>query len=195
MASNTLRKCLKCGYALKDGGKPAELAEAQPQTLEATPNAGWQCQRCLEHQQQLEQCLRQHEKRLQLLEEGLAGREWELQGRRKRRARNSLECWFAPKYLLFVSYCFSCISLISGSKLDASCESATVCPFLPHTISRKAIIITAVFVVLTILLAVILSLTTNLFGKTLKTSKIGEGDDTRQNIPINSTIGTVSSSF
>lgn len=46
-----------------------------------------------------------------------------------------------------------------------------------------------------ILVVVTLSLTTNIFGKTLKTSKIGDGDDTRPNIPINSTIGTVSSSI
>ncbi|KAH8418232.1 hypothetical protein KR222_006311 [Zaprionus bogoriensis] len=75
-----------------------------------------------------------------------------------------------------------------GDKLDASCEPPGLCPFNRSMISRKAVAITAAFVLLTIVLGVILVTTTNLFGKKLKTSKIGDGDDTRQNIPINSTI-------
>ncbi|EDV96482.1 peptidoglycan-recognition protein LC isoform X5 [Drosophila grimshawi] len=52
-------------------------------------------------------------------------------------------------------------------KVNESCKEPVLCPFLPHSISRKAIIITAIFVVLTIILGVILGTTTNLFGKTL----------------------------
>ncbi|XP_032590871.1 peptidoglycan-recognition protein LC isoform X6 [Drosophila grimshawi] len=58
-------------------------------------------------------------------------------------------------------------------KVNESCKEPVLCPFLPHSISRKAIIITAIFVVLTIILGVILGTTTNLFGKTL--NKIIDG--------------------
>lgn len=57
------------------------------------PNVALQC--CLERlqsqlklSQQLEQCLREHEKRLQMLEEGLERSEWEPEGGRKRRERS-----------------------------------------------------------------------------------------------------------
>ncbi|XP_032590867.1 peptidoglycan-recognition protein LC isoform X4 [Drosophila grimshawi] len=62
-------------------------------------------------------------------------------------------------------------------KVNESCKEPVLCPFLPHSISRKAIIITAIFVVLTIILGVILGTTTNLFGKTLNKNRdnIGGG--------------------
>lgn len=100
MSNKTVRKCLKCDGALQDEGKPLEcagfcgrgchsrcanLTAEQQQILEATPNVFWQCETCLAQRQsqqqltqQLEKCLRHHEKRLQLLEEGLAQREWGL---------------------------------------------------------------------------------------------------------------------
>lgn len=94
MSSNTLRKCLKCSSALKDEGKPLECigycergTAEQQKILEAMPNVALQCESCLEQRQsqqklsqQLEQCLREHEKRLQLLEEGLERSEWEPKG-------------------------------------------------------------------------------------------------------------------
>ncbi|KAL7732638.1 hypothetical protein ACLKA6_013567 [Drosophila palustris] len=55
----------------------------------------------------------------------------------------------------------------TGTKLDESCEAPALCPFLPHTISRKAIVITAIFVAFTIVLAIVLATTTNVFGKTV----------------------------
>ncbi|XP_026849453.1 peptidoglycan-recognition protein LC isoform X3 [Drosophila persimilis] len=62
----------------------------------------------------------------------------------------------------------------AGSKLDDPGQQAPMlCPYLPNTISRKAISITVAFVLLTTLLGIILATTTNLFGKTL--NKI-EGD-------------------
>ncbi|KAH8302027.1 hypothetical protein KR044_001956 [Drosophila immigrans] len=76
----------------------------------------------------------------------------------------------------------------TGSKLDESCAAPTLCPFLPHSISRKAIIITAVFVALTIILGVTMAI---VFGKSPLKSKLGDGEDTRQSIPINSPLGTV----
>ncbi|XP_030570290.1 peptidoglycan-recognition protein LC isoform X2 [Drosophila novamexicana] len=76
----------------------------------------------------------------------------------------------------------------SGAKLNESCKEPVICPFLPHTIGRKALVITSAFAILTLVLIVILATTTNLFGKTLNKSKLGDGDDSRQNIPINSTI-------
>ncbi|XP_034480252.1 peptidoglycan-recognition protein LC-like isoform X3 [Drosophila innubila] len=65
----------------------------------------------------------------------------------------------------------------TGTKSNESCEAPALCPFLPHNISRKAIIITAIFVALTIVLGIILATTTNLFGKTLNKNKdnIGGG--------------------
>ncbi|XP_034480256.1 peptidoglycan-recognition protein LC-like isoform X7 [Drosophila innubila] len=64
-----------------------------------------------------------------------------------------------------------------STKSNESCEAPALCPFLPHNISRKAIIITAIFVALTIVLGIILATTTNLFGKTLNKNKdnIGGG--------------------
>ncbi|XP_002134711.2 peptidoglycan-recognition protein LC isoform X2 [Drosophila pseudoobscura] len=56
----------------------------------------------------------------------------------------------------------------AGSKLDDPGQQAPMlCPYLPNTISRKAISITVAFVLLTTLLGIILATTTNLFGKTL----------------------------
>ncbi|XP_016958954.1 peptidoglycan-recognition protein LC isoform X4 [Drosophila biarmipes] len=54
-----------------------------------------------------------------------------------------------------------------GSKLDDPAQPPPLCPFLPNTIGRKAVTITVVFVLLTILLGIVLATTTNLFGKTL----------------------------
>ncbi|XP_034655370.1 peptidoglycan-recognition protein LC isoform X1 [Drosophila subobscura] len=78
----------------------------------------------------------------------------------------------------------------AGSKLDDEGQQAPMlCPYLPNTISRKAISITVAFVLLTTLLGIILATTTNIFGKTLNKSKLGDVlDDSRLNIPINSTI-------
>ncbi|KAH8366207.1 hypothetical protein KR093_010151 [Drosophila rubida] len=73
------------------------------------------------------------------------------------------------------------------TKLDESCAAPALCPFLPHSISRKAIIITSVLVALTIVLGVVLAI---VFGKTPLKSKLGDGEDTRQSIPINSPLGT-----
>ncbi|XP_022213809.2 peptidoglycan-recognition protein LC isoform X2 [Drosophila obscura] len=57
----------------------------------------------------------------------------------------------------------------AGSKLNDPGQQvpAILCPYLPNTISRKAISITVAFVLLTTLLGIILATTTNLFGKTL----------------------------
>ncbi|KAM8710467.1 hypothetical protein ACLKA7_017136 [Drosophila subpalustris] len=55
----------------------------------------------------------------------------------------------------------------TGTKLDESCKAPALCPFLPHTISRKAIVITATFVAFTIILGIVLATTTNVFGKTV----------------------------
>ncbi|XP_034655372.1 peptidoglycan-recognition protein LC isoform X3 [Drosophila subobscura] len=56
----------------------------------------------------------------------------------------------------------------AGSKLDDEGQQAPMlCPYLPNTISRKAISITVAFVLLTTLLGIILATTTNIFGKTL----------------------------
>ncbi|XP_030570294.1 peptidoglycan-recognition protein LC isoform X5 [Drosophila novamexicana] len=55
----------------------------------------------------------------------------------------------------------------SGAKLNESCKEPVICPFLPHTIGRKALVITSAFAILTLVLIVILATTTNLFGKTL----------------------------
>ncbi|KAH8313070.1 hypothetical protein KR067_013425 [Drosophila pandora] len=75
----------------------------------------------------------------------------------------------------------------TGSKLDDP-QTPPLCPFLPNTVGRKAVTITVVFVLLTTVLGIVLATTTNLFGKTLNQSKLGDVDDSRQNIPINSTI-------
>ncbi|KRF84516.1 peptidoglycan-recognition protein LC isoform X4 [Drosophila virilis] len=55
----------------------------------------------------------------------------------------------------------------SGAKLNESCKEPVICPFLSHTIGRKAVVITSAFAILTLVLIVILATTTNLFGKTL----------------------------
>ncbi|ALC43623.1 PGRP-LC, partial [Drosophila busckii] len=76
----------------------------------------------------------------------------------------------------------------TDGKLNESSKTPTLCPYLPQSTSRKAIVITAALVLLTVILAAILATTTDLFGKTLHKSKLGDGDDSRLNIPINSTI-------
>ncbi|XP_017053436.1 peptidoglycan-recognition protein LC isoform X4 [Drosophila ficusphila] len=53
-----------------------------------------------------------------------------------------------------------------GSKLEDP-VAPPICPFLPTSIGRRALIATVAFACLTILLFVILATTTNLFGKTL----------------------------
>ncbi|XP_064544481.1 peptidoglycan-recognition protein LC isoform X3 [Drosophila montana] len=65
----------------------------------------------------------------------------------------------------------------AGAKLNESCKEPVLCPFLPHTIGRKAVIITSAFAILTLVLIVILATTTNLFGKTLNKNQdnIGGG--------------------
>ncbi|XP_034133428.1 peptidoglycan-recognition protein LC isoform X7 [Drosophila guanche] len=123
------------------------LSSEQLQLLETIPNLSWRCDGCLgssQNQQQnqsslqlskwLEQSLRQHEKRLEMLEQ--------------------------------------------RSKLDDEGQQAPMlCPYLPNTISRKAISITVAFVLLTTLLGIILATTTNIFGKTLNKNQdnIGGG--------------------
>ncbi|KAH8270085.1 hypothetical protein KR018_003805 [Drosophila ironensis] len=76
----------------------------------------------------------------------------------------------------------------TGSKLDDSTQAPPLCPFLPNTVGRKAVAITVAFVLLATMLVIVLATTTNLFGKTVNQSKLGDVDDSRQNIPINSTI-------
>ncbi|KRF84511.1 peptidoglycan-recognition protein LC isoform X3 [Drosophila virilis] len=65
----------------------------------------------------------------------------------------------------------------SGAKLNESCKEPVICPFLSHTIGRKAVVITSAFAILTLVLIVILATTTNLFGKTLNKNQdnIGGG--------------------
>ncbi|XP_017005513.2 peptidoglycan-recognition protein LC isoform X4 [Drosophila takahashii] len=64
-----------------------------------------------------------------------------------------------------------------GSKLDDSPQTPPLCPFLPNTIGRKAVTITVLFVLLTLMLGVVLATTTNLFDKTLNQNQdnIGGG--------------------
>ncbi|XP_033240216.1 peptidoglycan-recognition protein LC isoform X8 [Drosophila pseudoobscura] len=119
------------------------LTKEQLKLLETIPNLSWKCDGCLGSNQNqsslqlskwLEQSLRQHEKRLEVLEQ--------------------------------------------RSKLDDPGQQAPMlCPYLPNTISRKAISITVAFVLLTTLLGIILATTTNLFGKTLNKNQdnIGGG--------------------
>ncbi|XP_017053437.1 peptidoglycan-recognition protein LC isoform X5 [Drosophila ficusphila] len=63
-----------------------------------------------------------------------------------------------------------------GSKLEDP-VAPPICPFLPTSIGRRALIATVAFACLTILLFVILATTTNLFGKTLNQNQdnIGGG--------------------
>ncbi|XP_062128687.1 peptidoglycan-recognition protein LC isoform X1 [Drosophila sulfurigaster albostrigata] len=76
----------------------------------------------------------------------------------------------------------------TDSKLNNSCEAPALCPFLPHSISRKAIIITGILLGLTIIMGALLAV---ILGKTPLKSKLGDGEDTRQSIPINSPIDEV----
>ncbi|XP_017122119.1 peptidoglycan-recognition protein LC isoform X6 [Drosophila elegans] len=171
MSRNALEICLKCYEIIVDNGSRIEcdnvlcgrfchrkcstLSEDQLKVLDMVPNLKWKCDSCLgrlktgsKMSQWLENALREHEKRLEILEQGLE------------------KC----------------------SKLDNPAQTPPLCPFLPNTIGRKAVTITVVFVLLTTLLGIVLATTTNLFGKTLNQSKIGDVDDSRPNIPINSTI-------
>nr|XP_016934721.1 peptidoglycan-recognition protein LC isoform X6 [Drosophila suzukii] len=150
MSRNALKFCLKChemivdspGLIQCDNGlcgrfchrKCSELSEDQLKVLDKVPNLRWKCDICLGKMitgakliQCLENSLREHEKRLEILEQGLEMR----------------------------------------SKLDDPAQPPPLCPFLPNTIGRKAVTITVVFVLLTILLGIVLATTTNLFGKSL----------------------------
>ncbi|XP_037718252.1 peptidoglycan-recognition protein LC isoform X8 [Drosophila subpulchrella] len=160
MSRNALKICLKChemivnssGLIQCDNGlcgrlchrKCSELSEDQLKMLDKVPNLRWKCDICLGKMktgakliQCLENSLREHEKRLEILEKGLEKR----------------------------------------SKLDDPAQPPPLCPFLPNTIGRKAVTITVVFVLLTILLGIVLATTTNLFGKSLNQSldNIGGG--------------------
>ncbi|XP_070135916.1 peptidoglycan-recognition protein LC isoform X6 [Drosophila bipectinata] len=170
MSSNALEICLKCQEIISstsshikcDSGiceqvyhrKCTGLNEDQLRMIDTVQNLNWKCDVCVlkvqnvsKLSQCLEKCLREHEKRLEVLEMGLQKR----------------------------------------SKLDDP-QTPPLCPFLPNTVGRKAVTITVVFVLLTTVLGIVLATTTNLFGKTLNQSKLGDVDDSRQNIPINSTI-------
>ncbi|EDW80122.2 uncharacterized protein Dwil_GK23800, isoform C [Drosophila willistoni] len=58
------------------------------------------------------------------------------------------------------------------AKLNAPTQAPLLCPYLPNTISRKAITITVTFVLFTIILGIILATTTNLFGKTMNKTPV-----------------------
>ncbi|XP_070141418.1 peptidoglycan-recognition protein LC isoform X6 [Drosophila kikkawai] len=171
MSKNALEYCLKCHDLIVDTSSQIEcdsgvcrrvyhrkctnLSEDQLKMLDTLPNLRWKCDTCLAQAQSapkmsnwLEKCLREHEKRLEILEQGLEKR----------------------------------------SKLDDPAQTPPFCPFLPNTIGRKAFTIAVAFVMLTTLLVIVLGTTTNIFGKTLNQSKLSDVDDSRQNIPINSTI-------
>ncbi|XP_017053439.1 peptidoglycan-recognition protein SC1a/b isoform X8 [Drosophila ficusphila] len=149
MSWNALEICLKCQKLIVDNSnrikcdnglcgrfchrKCSELSEDQLKMLDTVPNFSWKCDNCLgkvksgaKMSQWLEKSLREHEKRLEILEQGLE-------------KRSKLEDPVAPP----------------------------ICPFLPTSIGRRALIATVAFACLTILLFVILATTTNLFGKTL----------------------------
>ncbi|XP_043063935.1 peptidoglycan-recognition protein LC isoform X9 [Drosophila ficusphila] len=159
MSWNALEICLKCQKLIVDNSnrikcdnglcgrfchrKCSELSEDQLKMLDTVPNFSWKCDNCLgkvksgaKMSQWLEKSLREHEKRLEILEQGLE-------------KRSKLEDPVAPP----------------------------ICPFLPTSIGRRALIATVAFACLTILLFVILATTTNLFGKTLNQNQdnIGGG--------------------
>ncbi|XP_032290489.1 peptidoglycan-recognition protein SC2 isoform X7 [Drosophila virilis] len=147
MSRNALNYCLLCrGLVKRDliiceaacgrvcHAHCSGLSQQQLQIIQIYPNIVWRCDSCLKQTQnnqqlseRLEQCVKQHEKRLQILEQSLARR----------------------------------------AKLNESCKEPVICPFLSHTIGRKAVVITSAFAILTLVLIVILATTTNLFGKTL----------------------------
>ncbi|XP_044250282.1 peptidoglycan-recognition protein LC isoform X6 [Drosophila takahashii] len=150
MSRNALEICLKCHELIVDNSsriecdngscgrfchrKCTELTDDQLKVLDSVPNLRWKCDMCLgkmetgaKMSQWLENSLREHEKRLEILEQGLEKR----------------------------------------SKLDDSPQTPPLCPFLPNTIGRKAVTITVLFVLLTLMLGVVLATTTNLFDKTL----------------------------
>ncbi|XP_039149411.1 peptidoglycan-recognition protein LC isoform X7 [Drosophila simulans] len=97
MSRNTLEICLKCHGIIVDNDrriqcdngfcarschrKCTELSEDQLKVLELVPNLRWKCDTCLNRVQAgaqmskwLEKSLREHEKRLEILEEGLVKR-------------------------------------------------------------------------------------------------------------------------
>ncbi|XP_017861477.1 PREDICTED: peptidoglycan-recognition protein LC isoform X2 [Drosophila arizonae] len=76
----------------------------------------------------------------------------------------------------------------AGGKVNESCKEPVLCPFLPSSITMKAVFITAAFALFTVGLLVVLATTTNIFSKSLSKSKLGDGEDSRLNIPINSKI-------
>ncbi|XP_030570295.1 peptidoglycan-recognition protein LC isoform X6 [Drosophila novamexicana] len=157
MSRNALNYCLMCrGLVKRDlitcdaacgrvcHAHCSGLSQQQLQIIQILPNIVWRCDSCLKQTQtnqqlteRLELCVKQHEKRLQILEQSLARR----------------------------------------AKLNESCKEPVICPFLPHTIGRKALVITSAFAILTLVLIVILATTTNLFGKTLNKNQdnIGGG--------------------
>ncbi|XP_044250281.1 peptidoglycan-recognition protein LC isoform X8 [Drosophila takahashii] len=160
MSRNALEICLKCHELIVDNSsriecdngscgrfchrKCTELTDDQLKVLDSVPNLRWKCDMCLgkmetgaKMSQWLENSLREHEKRLEILEQGLEKR----------------------------------------SKLDDSPQTPPLCPFLPNTIGRKAVTITVLFVLLTLMLGVVLATTTNLFDKTLNQNQdnIGGG--------------------
>lgn len=87
MSRNALNYCVKCrGLIHRDPltcgaacgrvshAKCSGLSEQQLQIIQITPNINWQCDFCLRQlfSVKLELCLKQHEKRLEILERGLA---------------------------------------------------------------------------------------------------------------------------
>lgn len=193
MSRNALNYCVKCsgrinsdplicgsGCGRVSHAKCSSLSEQQLKIIQVTPNISWRCDSCL-HQAsiKLELYLKQHEKRLEILEQSLASR----------------KCMVYSHKLHYISTIIWFLIFPTGGKLNESCKEPVMCPFLPSTIASRAVFVTAAFAILTIGLLVILATTTNLFSKTLNKSKLGDGDDSRQNIPINSTIGTVFVAF
>ncbi|XP_043866077.1 peptidoglycan-recognition protein SC2 isoform X8 [Drosophila mojavensis] len=144
MSRNALNYCVKCrGLIHRDPltcgaacgrvshAKCSGLSEQQLQIIQITPNINWQCDFCLRQlfSVKLELCLKQHEKRLEILERGLA-----------------------------TSKC---------GKVNESCKEPVLCPFLPSSITMKAVFITAAFALFTVGLLVVLATTTNIFSKSL----------------------------
>ncbi|XP_032587108.1 peptidoglycan-recognition protein LC isoform X3 [Drosophila mojavensis] len=55
----------------------------------------------------------------------------------------------------------------AGGKVNESCKEPVLCPFLPSSITMKAVFITAAFALFTVGLLVVLATTTNIFSKSL----------------------------
>jgi len=91
MSSNAFQYCLKCGNFIKKSSLKCDgicgrvchshcsgLTEQQLHIIQTMPNISWRCDKCLKQQQseqklslKMEQWLKQHEKRLEALEQGL----------------------------------------------------------------------------------------------------------------------------